>query len=375
MGMSITITPNPAERMNKVLPNFAAQLPDTIKRNYGRWVDRRFHGSGIIEHISETGDRIFTVKVGLPPNGRLSTETLRKIIEIADNYGLRVVRPTRSMNLEFVTDSLDKALKIKEEVEKLGFPVGGWGASLWSIVSCTAYLTCTTAVVDAPSITQVLYNHLKPYFTGEEKLPAKLRIGVSGCPNQCAGGLATDIHIVGHYGQAPRPDPERIKFCIPAKAEALKAGLPRIAKVCPVGAIKVFGKPDGTVGIEIDEKKCIACGRCKNVCDYLDWDPNKIGVAIFVGGKTSNTGSGPRLGYKVIPWLPVNPPEYKEIVAAVKEIIEVWRQNAKPGERLGDFIDRIGLENFIKMLGVPVTRHNRPSPQQWNFGIRQFNLV
>jgi sulfite reductase beta subunit len=62
MGVSLTISPNPADRMNKVLPQFTAQLPDIIRRNYGRWVDRKFHGNGIIEHISETGDRVFTVK-------------------------------------------------------------------------------------------------------------------------------------------------------------------------------------------------------------------------------------------------------------------------------------------------------------------------
>ena len=48
----------------------------------------------------------------------------------------------------------------------MGFFVGGWGHTLWSIQSCTSYLPCTTAVVDAPSLVQVLYNHLAPYFTG-----------------------------------------------------------------------------------------------------------------------------------------------------------------------------------------------------------------
>jgi dissimilatory sulfite reductase beta subunit (EC 1.8.99.1) len=373
MGMSLAITPEPKDRMNKRIPvPFSTQLPEIIRNNYGKWIDRKFHGNGIIEHISETGDRIFTIKVGLPPNSRLSVDTLEKFVDIADKYGLGVVRATRGMNLEFITDSLDKALKIKEEVEKLGFPVGGWGRSLWHITSCTAYLTCTTAVVDAPSITQVLYNYLKPYFTGEIELPAKLMIFVAGCPNICGGTLAGDIVIVGHYGQAPKPDPERIKFCLPASAEALKKVTPDVAAVCPVGAIKLFGKPDGSVGIEVDERKCIACSRCKNVCDYFDWDPNKIGVAIFAGGKTSNTGTGPRLPYRVVPWLPVNPPEYREVVAAVRKIIDVWRSEAKPGERLGDYIDRIGIDEFMSKLGVPRTRHNRCEEASWNFGVRQF---
>lgn len=107
---------------------FSTQLPEIIRNNYGKWVDRRFHGNGIIEHISETGDRVFTIKVGLPPNSRVSVDTLEKFIEIADKYGLGVVRATRGgMNLEFITDSLDKALKIKEEVEKWATQSGGDG--------------------------------------------------------------------------------------------------------------------------------------------------------------------------------------------------------------------------------------------------------
>ena len=45
-----------AARLQKVFPvDLDKFLPDIIKRNYGKWVDRRFHGYGIIEHISETG--------------------------------------------------------------------------------------------------------------------------------------------------------------------------------------------------------------------------------------------------------------------------------------------------------------------------------
>ena len=67
-------TSDPAERMNKKLPMpSASQLPELIRRNYGAWVDRKFHESGIIEHISSTGVSLFTFLVGLPPISRLSS--------------------------------------------------------------------------------------------------------------------------------------------------------------------------------------------------------------------------------------------------------------------------------------------------------------
>ncbi|ABO08876.1 dissimilatory-type sulfite reductase subunit beta [Pyrobaculum calidifontis] len=362
-----------AERFKKRLPvPYTDWLPEALKRNLGKWVDRKFHGYGIIEHVSATGERIFTVKVGTPPNFRVSVDTLKKFVEIADTYGIGALRITRNGNVEFMADSLENALKIKEAVEKLGFPVGGWGPTIWSINSCTAFLTCTTAVVDAPSITKVLYDALKPYFTGEITLPAKLRINVSGCPSSC-GGFTADINLVGHYGDAPTYDPERIKLCLPKSAKALEAGhVPEVAEVCPTNAIKVYGKPDGSVGLDIIRSKCIACGRCRDVCDWIDFDQSKAGVAVLIGGKASNTGRGPLPSVQVIPWVPAIPPAYREIVAVVKKIIDVWRQNAREGERLGDWVHRIGMEKFYEMLNIPVTKWNKPVKFEGEFGIRQF---
>jgi len=105
---------------------------------------------------------VFTVKIAMPPNARLSADTLEQFADIADKLGVGAMRDTMAGNLEILTDSLDKALKIREAVEKMGFPVGGWGPTLWGINSCTAYLTCTTAVVDSPSIARPSATRLSP---------------------------------------------------------------------------------------------------------------------------------------------------------------------------------------------------------------------
>jgi len=342
-----------AARLQKVFPvDLEKFLPERVLKNYGKWVERRFHGSGIIEHISETGDRIFTVKVGMPPNARVSADTLDRLADVADELGIGAMRVTMAGNLEILTDSLDKAFKIKEAVEKMGFPVGGWGGSLWGINSCTAFLTCTTAVVDSPSITKALGDALAPYFK-EQSLPAKLRIFVSGCPAMCAGGTAIDIAIVGQWGAPPRIREDVIGMCLPPPRALAKVqeGQIFLVQVCPTGALTLRREGD-KVRLVLVGEKCINCARCKENCDAFDYEPENVGVAILVGGKMSNTGGGARLARVLVPWLPATPPRYEEVVAVVKHIIEVWRQHANPGERMADFIDRIGWTKFLELVGL-----------------------
>ncbi|MDG6988664.1 MAG: dissimilatory-type sulfite reductase subunit beta [Nitrososphaerota archaeon] len=358
--------------MKKRLPvPYTDFLPEEIRRNVGKWADRRFHGEGIIEHISNTGESVFTVKVGSPPNVRFSTQTLRKLSDIADKHGIGALRFTRAGNVELLAHSLEGALEMKRSVEGLGYYTGGWGNTLWSIGSCTAYLTCTTAVVDSPSLTKVLYDRLTPYFTGEASLPAKLRINVGGCPTGC-GGLVADIVVIGHYGDAPSYDPEKIKRCLPMNADALDKAVPELVMVCPVNAIRAYKKPDNTVGIDIIRDKCIACGRCRDVCDHITWDQSKIGVSVLVGGKSSNTGDGPALARVLVPWVPARPPDFREVVAVVQKLIDVWKSDAGPGERLADYAHRVGLQALQETMRVPITRWNKPTAFGTGFGVRQF---
>ncbi|ABL87352.1 dissimilatory sulfite reductase beta subunit [Pyrobaculum islandicum DSM 4184] len=329
-------------------------LPDIVKRNYGKWKERKFHGPGIIEHISETGERVFTVKAALPPNARVSVDTLEKFADIADKLGVGALRITIAGNVEFITDSLDKALKIKEELEKLGFPVGGWGGALWGINTCTAFLTCQIAVIDAPSIGKALGDALKPYFTGEEKLPAKLRVFISGCPSGCAGGTAIDIAIVGMWGAPPKIREEVLPLCMPPPKALAKIPESQVflVQVCPTGALTLRREGEKIKLVLVGEK-CINCGRCKDNCDAFDYDPKDVGAAILIGGKMANTGVGPRLARVLIPWIPANPPRYEEIVAVVKKVIDVWKTHGKPGERLADFVERIGWAKFVELVGAP----------------------
>ena len=56
-----------------------------------------------------------------------------------------------------------------------------------------------------------------------------------------------------------------------------------------------------------------------------------------------------------IPYLPNNPPRWPETVAAIKNIVEVYASKARDGERVGEWIERIGWERFFRLTGIPFT--------------------
>jgi len=66
------------------------------------------------------------------------------------------------------------------------------------------------------------------------------------------------------------------------------------------------------------------------------------GCSIWVGGKVSNARHVPMFSKLAVPFLPNNPPRWPEVVAAVKNIVEVWAADARKFERMGEWIERIG---------------------------------
>ena len=79
------------------------------------------------------------------------------------------------------------------------------------------------------------------------------------------------------------------------------------------------------------------------------------GISIWVGGKVSNSRSGPAFSKLAIPFLPNPPPRWPETVDAVKKIVEVYAAGARKHERMGEWIARIGWERFFQLTGFKFT--------------------
>lgn len=322
-------------------PHYSKMLPPVVKENYGKWKYHEILKPGVLVHVSETGAEIYTVRVG---SARLmSVDFIREICDIADKYCDGYLRFTSRHNIEFLVSDKAKVDPLLEELTAKGLPVGGTGNALTNLLHTQGWVHCHSAATDASGIVKAVMDELKDYFTSMT-LPAKLKISLACCLNMCGAVHCSDIAILGIHRTLPKIDHENLKnMC----------EIPTLVASCPTGAIRPNPKEKSVI---VNDEKCMYCGNCYTMCPAMPIaDPKNDGVALLVGGKVANARSGPMFSRLAIPYLPNNPPRWPEVVEAIKKLVKVWVDNAKPGERYGEWIERIGWEAFFKIAEIPFT--------------------
>lgn len=195
------------------------------------------------------------------PCGVVTPATLRKIADVAEKYNVPMVKVTSAQRIAL--------LGIKEEdVDaiwgELGMDPGSVvGICVRSVKVCPGTTFCKRGQLDSLEVGR----QLDEKYHGME-MPGKMKMGVSGCPNQCGETSFKDIGLVG----TPK------------------------------------------------------------------------GWRVYVGG---NGGTNPRIGEILAQRI-----ETDQAVALVGKIIDYYRANAKPKERMGKMIERLGLDHMEQALGL-----------------------
>ncbi|MFO7895132.1 MAG: dissimilatory-type sulfite reductase subunit beta [Longimicrobiales bacterium] len=322
-------------------PHYEQFLPPVIKANYGQWKYHRILRPGVMVHVAESGDQVFTVRASSPR--LLGTKRIRKFAELAEKYCDGHLRFTSRNNVEFLTTDESNIDPLIEELQELGHPVGGIGHAISNIVHTQGWVHCHSAATDASGVVKAVMDDLNDYFDGTKEVPGKLRIALACCLNMCGAVHCSDIAILGVHRRPPKPKHDELnRLC----------EIPNVVASCPTAAIRpttVDGKPS----VEIDEELCMYCANCFSVCPSLPMaDALNDGISIWVGGKVSNARSQPTFSKLAIPFIENDPPRWPEVVESVRNIVEVWVDGAKPYERMGEFIDRIGWPEFFKRTGI-----------------------
>jgi sulfite reductase beta subunit len=330
-------------------PYYEQFFPPVIKANKGKWLWHEIIQPGVLMHKSETGDEVYSVRVG---TARLvSVEYIREVCDIADKHCDGFLRFTTRNNLEFMVDSRAKVQPLLDTLASRGnkFPVGGTGAGVTNIVHTQGWVHCHTPATDASGVVKAVMDELFDYFTSMT-LPAQVRIALACCLNMCGAVHASDIAILGIHRKPPMIDHNRITGV---------CELPLAIASCPLGAVKpakaeVNGKEIKTVKVTVE--RCMFCGNCYTMCPAMPLaDPEGDGIAILVGGKVSNRISAPKFSKLVIPFLPNTTPRWPETVAAVKKILVAYAADAQKYERIGEWAERIGWEKFFEKCDIPFT--------------------
>jgi sulfite reductase beta subunit len=331
----------PQRRTDIGPPHYKDFLPPVIQKNYGDWKYHEVINAGLMVHVANSGDKIWTVRIASPR--LLSTETIREFADIAEKYCGGYLRFTTRNNVEFLVSDEKNIEPLMAELKAKKAMIGGIGPRISNIVHTQGWIHCHSACTDASGIVKVLMDEFADYFT-EKTLPNKVRFAVACCTNMCGAVHCSDIAIVAIHRKVPRVEHENVKnMC----------EVPSTVACCPTGAIS----PDpAKKSIKIKEEKCMYCGNCYSVCPALPIsDAENDGVAIVVGGKVGSLRSDPKFSKLVIPYIPNNPPRWPEVTKACKIILEAYIAGARKHERVGEWVERIGWEQFFNITGFPFT--------------------
>jgi anaerobic sulfite reductase subunit C len=249
-------------------------------------------------------------------SGNLSAEKLRAIADAAEKYGSGYIHITSRQQIEVPFVKLEDAETANSELEKQGISGGSAGKRVRAVVACQGDRVCRNGLINCESIASKID---EKYFG--EAVPKKLKIAVTGCPSACVRPQENDFGIMG-----------TVK---PEILEENCAGCKRCEKACKVGAIKVLEDK-----ASIDTEKCILCGACIATCRKDALRAEKTGCTIFVGGKA---GRQPMQGIKLIELA-----DEEQLFSILEKTFEYYRREGLDGERLGELIERLGIEKYRK---------------------------
>jgi sulfite reductase beta subunit len=345
------------DRITDIGPKFYEEFyPPVIKNNKAKWLYHEILKPGVLVHVSETGDEVYTVRAG---GARLmSVGLIREICDIADKHCGGYFRFTTRNNIEFMVDKKDKVEPLIKDLESrkfpggsFKFPVGGTGAGITNIVHTQGWIHCHTPATDASGPVKAAMDVLFDDFQNM-RLPAHLRVSLACCLNMCGAVHCSDIAILGYHRKPPMVDSAYVdSMC----------EIPLAIASCPTAAIKpkkvdVGGQQKNSV--EVNPNRCMFCGNCYTMCPALPLsDKEGDGIVIMAGGKVSNRISNPKFSKVVVAFLPNEAPRWPSTTAVIKKMVDVYANDARKYERFGEWAERIGWERFFEKTGLEFTHH------------------
>ena len=343
-----------------MMKDLLGQLEHSYETRKGFWkggtVGVYGYGGGVIPRFSEVAEdypaskEFHTLRIQPPAGMHYDTDTLRKMCDIWDKHGSGLIAlHGQSGDIMFQGVSSDKIQECFDELNEMGFDLGGAGAAVRTSMSCVGSARCEQSCYDeARALRSVINNLLDDMH--RPSLPYKIKFKFSGCANDCVNAShRSDVAFIGTWRDDINVDQEKVKEFVGENGRKMVND--QVINMCPTRALSL--NDDDT--LDIDNRSCVRCMHCINVMTKALSPGDDKGVSILVGGKRS-LKIGDIIGSMVVPFMKLETDEdFEKLTELTEEMVEFFAENALEHERTGEMIDRIGLINYVEALGLPVT--------------------
>jgi dissimilatory sulfite reductase alpha subunit len=369
------------------------QLETSYQTKKGYWkggtVGVFGYGGGIIPRFTELkndkGEAVFpdaaefhTLRIQPPAGMHYNTDVLRKMSDIWEKHGSGLIAfHGQSGDIMFQGATTANVQPAFDELNELGFDLGGAGPAVRTSMSCVGAARCESSCYDEASAHRTVLNNFLDDMH-RPSLPYKFKFKFSGCPNDCMNSIQrADLAVIGTWRDNIRTDEKM------AKQWMAKHGMDELVNDviarCPTKTIQLKqiknvkkGKDISSVAIndtqalEIDNKDCVRCMHCINVMTGALATGADKGASILMGGKRT-LKIGDLFGTVVVPFMKLDTDEDREkLVDLGQRAIDFFAENALEHERTGEMIERIGLVNFLEAMEIDIdasmVAHPRTNP-------------
>lgn len=366
---------------NDMMADLMGQLETSYRNRKGYWkggtVGVFGYGGGVIPRFSELknehGEPLFpaaaefhTLRIQPPAGMHYNTDILRKFCDLWEKHGSGLIAlHGQSGDIMFQGVSTENVQPAFDELNEMGFDMGGAGPALRTSMSCVGSARCEMSNFDeARALRTIINTNIDDMH--RPALPYKFKFKFSGCGNDCVNSIQrSDMAVIGTWRDNMRVNEKLAKEYI--ANHGMEKLVNDVISRCPTKALSLKAKEnvstaDGFTSVavndtqcmEIDNHNCVHCMHCLNVMPGALLPGKDKGVTILVGGK-SVLKIGATMGTVIIPFMKLESDEdFEDLGTLARDIIDFFADNALEHERTGEMIDRIGLVNFLEGIDRPI---------------------
>ena len=356
-----------AAQKSPMCRDLLGQLEQSYEERIGHWkhggiVGVMGYGGGVIGRYSDLPDKwpgishFHTMRINQPAGWFYTSDALRGLCDVWEKHGSGLTNMHGSTGdiilLGTTTDELEPTF---DDLQKLDFDIGGSGSDLRTPSCCNGMARCEWACYDTMALTYDLTMHYQDELH-RPAFPYKFKFKMSGCPNDCVASIArADLSIIGTWRDKIRMDQDAVREYADKGMDIQKD----VVGNCPAKCMAWDGKE-----LHIDNEYCVRCMHCINVMPKALRPGEDQGACLLLGSKAPIV-EGALLSSVLVPFWKPEPP-YDDLKELVDNIWDLWCEEGKARERVGEFIQRVGLGNFLEAIGLEpepeMVAHPRENP-------------